>query len=302
MANMKGKDQKATQSPETVICEFLGATKNEKAAAESSAKALMTQQTSKETIQGYKICCLDKAEESNDFYQDILTCITLGNYKKTTIIQQNVDTYITKDDEIEKLIKDSSILLNTLRVKMEEAHNEACAMSNCVKNKLFPKKGNPTKGDNKNKIIDCLNEIMEKTKSLDEKGQNAFDSMVTLAGLQTFTNTGSLKAFVTAFVDSIKIFKDCIDANVTSTWGEVVTFKAELNAITEELAQTICDKQAQINLESAMDHMVAFICESNCDGECLDLCKELKNCFDGKDEGDGDNQYQNKKRQSQDQN
>src|SRR5690606_9694997 len=115
-----------------------------------------------------------------DFYQDILTCITLGNYKKATIIQKNVDDYIKKDGEIEKLIKESSKQLNELRIKMEEAHNEACTMSNCVKNKLFPKNCKPSKSDNKNKIEDSLKEILDKTKILDEKGQNAFDSIVTL--------------------------------------------------------------------------------------------------------------------------
>lgn len=301
MAITKANDKKGPQSPDAVICETLKVIKTDKDAAESSAKAQMTLVKSKRTVRAYKICCLDKAEQSNDFYQDILTCIALGNYKMATIIQKNVDDYIKKDDDIEKLIKESSVLLNDLRVKMEEAHNEACAMSNCVKNKLFPKTGKSTKGDNKNKIADSLKEIMEKTKGLDEKGQNAFDSIVILAGIQTFTNTVSLKGFATAFVDKIKIFKDCINANVASTWEEVTSFRTELNTITEELAQAVCDKQVQRNTATAMGSMVDFICGCECDEECLDLCKELKNCFDGDDGRDND-PYQGNKRQSLDQN
>ena len=285
MANMKTNDKKTSQSPETVICESLKVIKNEKENASSSATAFGTQQKAKETVRAYKICCLDKAKQSNQFYNDIYTCITLGNYKKATIVQKNVDDYIKKDGDIEKLIKESSAQINELRIKIEEAHNEACAMSNCVKNKLFPKKGKSYKGDGKNKIEESLKEIMEKTKKLDEKGQNAFDSIVTLAGIQTFTNTEGLKQFVTAFIDKIKIFKDSIDANIKSTGEEVTTLRTELNTVVEELAQVICDNRVQINTEAAMDYLIRFICESECDGECLDLCKEIKNCFESDNEG-----------------
>src|SRR5690554_2151393 len=288
MANMKDNDKKGSQSPGTVICETLTVIRNEKEAADSSANALRTLKKSKETVRAYKICCLDKAEQSYNFYGDILTSIALGNNKKATIIQKDVDDYIKKDDDIEKLIKESSVLLNDLRIKMAEAHNEACAMSNCVKNKLLPKSGKSTKGDNKNKIAESLKDIMEKTKTLDEKGQNAFDSIVTLAGIQTFTNTGSLKDFVLSFVDKIKIFKECIEANIKSTGEEVSTFILELNTITEELAQVICDKLAQNNASNAMEHMIEFICESECDGECLDLCKETGNCYDPSEKGNYD--------------
>ncbi|HLW31866.1 MAG TPA: hypothetical protein VKX40_06370 [Aequorivita sp.] len=299
MANMKDNDKKGSQSPETVICETLTVIRNEKEAADSSANALRTLKKSKETVRAYKICCLDKAEQSYNFYGDILTSIALGNNKKATIIQKDVDDYIKKDDDIEKLIKESSALLKDLRTKIADAHNEACAMSNCVKNKLFPKTGKSTKGDNKNKIAESLKDIMEKTKNLDEKGQNAFDSIVTLAGIQTFTNTGSLKDFVTAIAEKIKIFKECIETNVKSTGEEVDTFSLEVNTITEELTQVICDKQTQNNTSKAMSHLIDFICESECDGDCLDLCKEVKNCFDGNEDGE---YYQSKNRQSKDQN
>lgn len=280
MASIKTNDKKNSQSPETVICENLKVIKNEKENASSSATASGTNQTAKETIRAYKICCLEKAEESKQFYNDIYTCIALGNYKKAVIVQKNVDDYIKKDGDIEKLIKESSAQINELRIKIEEAHNEACAMSNCVKNKLLPKKGNSYKGDSKNKIEDSLKEIMDITKKLDEKGQNAFDSIVTLAGIQTFTNTEGLKQFVTAFIDKIKIFKESVDANVKSTSEEVNTIRTELNVVIEELAQVMCDKQLQSNKAAAMDYLIRFICESDCDGECLDLCKEIKNCFE----------------------
>ncbi len=280
MANNKNNDKKNTQGPESVICGKLKVLRNEKETARSLTKALLTQQKAKETVRAYKICCLDKAEQSNDFYQDIYTCITLSNYKKATIVQQKVDDYIKKDGEIEKLIKESSSQINELRIQIEEAHNEACSMSNCVKNKLLPKKGKSSKGDNTDKIEDGLKDILSITKTLDEKGQNAFDSMVTLAGIQTFTNTEGLKQFVADFVEKINTFKSSIEASVKTTGEEVIDFRGKLNKIIEELAQINCDKQVQDSMANAMTEIIEFICESDCDGECLDLCKEIKNCFD----------------------
>lgn len=303
MANMKTYDKKAATSPETVICESLKVIRTDKENATSSATALATQQKGKETVRAYKICCLDKAQQSYHFYQDISTCIALGNYKKATIIQTNVGDYIKKDGDIEKLIKESSSQLNELRMAMEAAHNEACAMSNCVKNKLLPKKGKSSKSGDHNKIEDSLKEIMEKTKSLDEKGQNAFDSIVTLAGIQTFTNTEGLEQFVIDFIEKIKTFKECVEANAISTGEEVKTFRTELNKIVEEWAQVVCDKMVQNNTANAMDYLIDFICESDCDGECLDLCKEIKNCFEnGHEEDRYRDRKQGSRRQSADQN
>lgn len=280
MASMNVNDNSATQSPDMVICKGIKVIENDKKTADSEYAAYKTLQESKEDARGYKICFLDKAEESNEVYQDIMSCITIGNYKKAEIIQKNIDNYIIKDDEIGKLIKDSSKLLNEMRVKMEDAHNAACAMSNCVKNKVLPK-SKKIKG---NKIESDLKEILDKTKILDEKGQNAFESAVTIAGIQTFTNTSSLKEFTTSLTDTMKIFKDCITSNIDSTNGDVTTSREELNVIVEELAVIVCDKKAESTTSQGLNAVLKFVCESECDGECLDLCKDIKDCYDSDDD------------------
>ncbi|NER12052.1 hypothetical protein GWK08_01240 [Leptobacterium flavescens] len=285
MASKNGNDN--GNNPEAIICETLTVIKNEKNAADSSEAAGRTLQESKEKAQGYKICCLDSAEKSHKVYQDIMSCVTLGNYKKTEIIQGNTEEYIKKDEDIEKLIKESSKLLNEMRVKMEEAHNAACAMSNCVKNKLFPKSGKPSKDGKIGEIEHDLKEIMDKTKTLDEKGQNAFESAVTIAGIQTFTNTHSLKEFVKLLVDAVKIFKDCVDANIKSTAEDVSKAREELNAVVEELAQIMCDTASESTTSQGLECIIKFICESECDGECLDLCEEYGSCYDKGKENEG---------------
>ena len=299
MTTVKTNDNKASQSPETVVCESLTVMKIEKTAAESSAIALKTQQEAKEGVRAYKICGLAKAEQSHGFYQDIRTSIALGNFKKATIIQENINGNIKKDGDIEKLIKESSVLLNELRIKMADAHNEACAMSNCVKNKLLTKNSNGG-NSSQNEIRNSLKEIMDITKSLDERGQNAFESIVTLAGIQSFTNTEGLKPFVTEFMDKIKSFKEYIDGNIKSTGEEVPIFREDLNKVIEELAQVICDKQTMTNSASAILPLIDFICEASCDGDVLDLCKDSESCFGGEN---SENNYRDRgSRQAADKN
>ena len=280
MATIKTNDKKNSQSPESVICEILSVIKNDKEAADSRASALRILKESKETVRTYKICSLDKAEQSYDFYQDIRTSIALNSHKKSIIIQKNVDEYIKKDVEIEKLIKESSVLLNDLRIKMTDASNEACVMYNCLKNKILSKKDESGNGD----VATTLDHIMSETKKLNEMGLNAFDSVVTLAGIQMFNNTGSLKDFVPTFVDKVKIFKEYVDGNIKSTNEEVNSSILELNSVTEELTQVNCDNQAEKNVSNSMDYMIKFICDREYEEEYLDLCNQIKSCFDNNEE------------------
>ena len=280
MATNNSSDNSGLRNADTVICESLKVIKSDKKTAESGYTSNQTLQQSKETARGYKICCLDKAEESHAVYQDIMSCITLENYKKSEIIQTNIDMYIKKDDEIDKLINDSSKLLNEMKVKIEDAHNAACAMSNCIKNKVLPKSGKPSKDGKVGEVEHELKEIMDKTKELDEKGQNAFESIVTAAGIHTFTNTVSLKDFATQLMAAMKSFKECVDTNVKSTEVDVATSREELNTVVEELAQIICNKKSEAATGQGLESVIEFVCESDCEDGCIDLCKDIRNCFD----------------------
>lgn len=302
MATKNSCDNGSLRSADTVICESLKGIKRDKKTAESRYTSNYTLQQSKETARGYKICCLDKAEESHNVYQDIMSCVTLENYKKSEIIQKNIDAYIKKDDDIDKLINDTSKLLNEMRIKIEEAHNAACAMSNCIKNKVLPKSGKPSKDGKIGEVEHELKEILDKTKELDEKGQNAFESVVTIAGIHTFTNTVSLKGFAAKLMDSVKNFKACVDTNIKSTATDVVTSREELNTIVEELAQIICDKKTEAIIGNGLESVIEFVCESDCEDGCIDLCKDIKNCYDSDENSDQKKKDRRRRKQSNDKN
>ncbi|MCX2680316.1 hypothetical protein OOZ15_10225 [Galbibacter sp. EGI 63066] len=301
MANMNGKDCGSSHNPDTVICGNLKVIKTDKKNTNSSYKSGKTRQESMERARAYKICCLEKAEESLDVYLDIMTCISIGNFKKTEIIQSSVDEYIKKDDAIEKLIKESSALLNGMRVKLEEANNAACAMSNCIKNKILPKSGDVNTKPKLVEIEEALKEITDKTKKLDEKGQNAFESVVTIAGIQTFTNTESLKGFAKLLMEAMKKFKDCVNTNIESTDDDVTSIREQLNTTVEELAQVICDKKGFLTHEEGLEAVIKFVCEGECDDNCLDLCKEIKD-YCNPDKEEKTSRRRRRKKQSADQN
>ena len=145
MANKNNNDGSTLRNADNVICESLQVIKNDIMTEESLCEASGILRKSKVAARRYKICSLDRAEQSHNIYQDILSCVTIGSYKKAEIIKANVDEYVKKDDEVGKLLKDTSKLLNEMRVKIEEAHNAACAMSNCFENKILPKSGKSRK-------------------------------------------------------------------------------------------------------------------------------------------------------------
>ncbi|MCD2257721.1 hypothetical protein [Psychroserpens luteolus] len=302
MANTNGNDSDL-QNPEKKICEKLKYIKNEKKAADSLYKANDTKRESKESSRGYKICCLNKAEETHNLYQDLMSCIVLKNYTKAGIIQKSVDDYCKKDDDLEKLINESSKLINDLRVKINEANDAACVMVNCVKECIIPKpkRGKGSKGSSVAKEVKdvsrTLGDITDKTSELACKGQNAFNSVVNIAGIQTFTNTGGLKSFATKLMDTMKILNDCITENIKTTEKDVITYRDELNVIVEELAEVSCTMLAEGSKSEGLKNTRIFICEGECKEDDLDILCE---CADEGDCDDDDHYSGKNKQQSVD--
>lgn len=289
MASNNGNTNGNSPSPDDIVCRSLTVMKQDKETAESGQTAGETSQQSKESARGYKICCLDRAKETNGVYQDLLTCIVLGQYKKTEIVQRNIDDYIKKDADIEKLISESSKLLADLCTKISEAHGELCIMTKCVNDKVFPKSlvKKRENGDDEtpDKVKKCLKELNDKTNALKEKGDNAAESVVVVAGIQTFTNTDSLKDFAVKLMEKMKKFKECTEANIKSTEEEVKAIRTELNTVVEELAQIECDTATQGAIITGLETVIDFICDCDCDGECLDLCAEFDKCCGESEEG-----------------
>ncbi len=281
MASMNGNENGSTRTPDKVICEGLKVIKNERSAAQSSKTAKETLKRSKKTIKRYKICCLKRAQESNELYNSIMTCVVMSNSKKTEIIKSKVDELIAKDGDIENLIKESSKLISELKAKMEEANTAACNMKTCVENKFLTKlkKLSATKRtDDDKKFEKLFNDILAKNKKVNDKVENAFESVVSIAGLQTFVNTESLKENTDQLSEAMATLKGCIETNIGSTAEEVIAIREELNTVVAELAQLTCDEHMLGATVEGLNLVETFICTGSCDDDCIDVCKAFNEC------------------------
>ncbi len=300
---MNGNENGNPRTPDEVICEGLTAISDEKKEADSSRIAFETLKKSKKTIKGYKICCLKRAHESYELYNSMMTCVVIENYKKTEIIKTKVDELIVKDGDIEKLIKESSKLINELNLKMGEANKAACDMKNCVENKFLTKlkKLSDKKRTDADQDFEVLfYKIMEKNKKVNDKVVNAFESAVSIAGLQTFVNTESLKENTDQLTAAMKTLKDCIVANIGSTEGEVTAIRGELNTVVEDLAQLKCDEKMEAAKVAGLTLVEEFICDTDCDDECLDVCKEFNECLETKDDEDCEPEHEPRSQKQED--
>ncbi len=288
MASNNGNDNGSSQTPDTIVCNSLTDIKDEKKEAASGKKAGETSRYSKMSAKGYKVCCLERAKETHETYQDLLSCVTLEQYKKTEIIQSNIDEFIKKDEAIEKHIVDTSKLLNDLCNKIVAANTELCTITTCINDIVFSKSNQKNRSkaesDRAKEVSKCLEEITEKTGSIKDKGENAVESVITIAGIQTFTNTESLKDFAAKLMESVTSLKVCTEDNISSTASEIATFREELNTVVQELAEMQCEEASQSTTIEGLCKVVDFICSCDCEGECLDLCAEFEECC--KDNGE----------------
>ncbi|WP_010521959.1 hypothetical protein [Aquimarina agarivorans] len=267
------------RNADTVICENIKIVNSEALVAKSLYEANKILKESKNSARSYKLCTLDKAKESKAVYEDMLSCVTVGGHKKAEIIQTNVDEYVKMDAEIGKLIKDTSKLLNQMRIKIEEAHNAACAMSNCFENKIITVKGKSKKEGEKENAASNLKDLLNSTKSINERGQNAFESIVAIAGVQTFTNTSRLKKFATDLNTAVKSFKSIVESNITSTTEEVKNSTTDLITTEIELSKITCDQNDQGVLEDGLTAVHSFVCKGKYDDNLLNICRDTLDCY-----------------------
>ena len=175
--------------------------------------------------------------------------------------------------------------------KVAEANSELCSMTTCVKDLISAdsKKKNGGKGDvddDVKKILECLEEINTSTTEMKNKAENAAESVITIAGVQTFTNTEGLKSFIDSVVTKVAELKDCTDSNIKSTAEEVEKAREELNEVVQELAQSECDEASANTTINGLTNVEKFICKCDCKGECLDVCEELAKCRKEKPKSD----------------
>jgi|GEM_PF-1754117 len=283
MANMNSNGNGGPRNPDGILCECQTNLKSDYNAALSQAEGKKTLKDSKTEARRYKLCCLAKAELTRTTYRDIDNYVALTATKGTETIQKHIDDFIKKDAELAKMIKDDSKMLADLKLKIGEAYDSACMMKNCIKNALEIKDDKNTDADPlKNQVLQDLSVIMGKMAELNTDGRTVFDSVVTIAGIQTFTNTDGLKPFGVQLSDAVKVFQAAITGNIKTAEDDVKAAQTELTKVIEELNQISFEKDDADAKAAAWGATRKFICDGECDDtkSVDDFCNKISGTFD----------------------
>ncbi len=184
---------------------------------------------------------------------------------------------------IGEIDKEDSKLLADLKAKIIEANDAACIMRNCIKNSLgLPGSQNTHTDPLINQVLLDLTGVMTKVADLNTDGRTAFDSVVTIAGIQTFTNTDGLKPFGVQLSDAVKAFQVAITGSIKTAEDDVKAAQTELTKVLEELNQIRFEKDAEDAKTAAWGATRNFICKGDCDdGATVDqFCNKISGNFD----------------------
>lgn len=248
-----------TVTVDTGICEKdLKVIKNEAESASGNFTAKQKLQGAQEEVKNYKLCSLATAEESSSLYQNILSFVTLENLKKAKIITKDVDTLIARDNEIGKLIASSSKNIKTLSDKLKHSVSKADETLSLLENII--NKPEDRMNNNEKTIVRQVKKVIEKVKGMNDKAYKAFKGSITIAGLQTYTNTPSLKPLATELDAKLIEFKSNIDQNIASTSKDVETHRKALNSIVEEFTAAVYDTNSAKTEELGLKAIKDFLC------------------------------------------
>ncbi len=268
MANTKINGNNGQKKPFNVICTYHKVLKDKKKTSESRVESVKKEVEFLEMLRGYKLCCLNIAEETHDFYRDLDNYELYDMQHSTELIQINVEAYKNKKLEMAKTVTDASKMLNDLKVKLHDANNAACTMRNCLKSIL---------GFTDENIPEEINKITGSAKSLSENGQKAAEALIKIAGIQTFSNADSLKSFGQKLVDVVKLLKSASDEFIKKAAEEAKIAQVDLTKTIKDLNQIEFDDFGAKNSLNAVSSSIKFICEGQCQpiDEVGEICRKI---------------------------
>ena len=287
---------------EEIINQCLETLEDEKAAKRAEAKALRRSLELKENVIDYKICCLVKSREVWDLYVNLDLCYFVSSATVTTRLDQDINTYCTKEVELETKLKDAVKCIKEVKTKLNEVVDEACKLDRCIKEEKRCKKGlhELLKGSN-NEWKALLDDIETLSVDCFNEACKTFDAGVDVVGIQTFVDLDSLKEMSADLKTKLTALRTDVNTNITKAETAWKTALTELIAAKEDLVNCEFDKCSAKNKKEGIESTIDFLCDDkacNIDDNVLDeICKKVKDNF-GKDieDNDDDNDQHDKKK------
>ena len=252
--------------PADIICEYYKELNKSKEDFELKMKTAKTNMQRENIKRGYKLCCLDMAEMTHGYYSDMENYELHDMLKSVEIIKTNLDTYATKNSELQSMIQSSAKKLSELKGKVHEAHDAACAMRNCI-NRHLNLDGGPDGGaDNEasQEVKDALRKVMQKSTDLDAEAQDAAEAMVKVAGIQTFTDVEGVKELVDELSTSMNALHESVTGYISSASEQVTESQESLITVVEELNTEEFSRYENKTSRIGVQRSMHFICKGHC--------------------------------------
>lgn len=247
-----------------------------------------------------KICCFLKAEQSHTLYRNLNIYLGIDANCKADEIKSKVTDLSVSSKELGKKMVEVTKCLKTIKEKAAELKNKVCDIDTAIKDSCnktqlqilnshftqedcFDSKGlfGGIELSNMEDIVSCM---VDQTKDIWKKADNAFKSSVSIAGIQTFSDVTALKERSMMVIKCLGDFKKDLDSNVSSTetnikeaQKEMITCIKEvaLNTMNEHLATSTfegtaatldfacdpCNPASEMTIEDICDKVMNNACE-----------------------------------------
>lgn len=259
MANNSLNGSSGIRQPVDVICDYHKWIKTNLDSATATVEAIKTTKDFRAVERWYKLCCLSTSNRTYNYYRDLDNYQVFDMNKSVEALQVSVDDHIKKNDSLEKKIQDASKILNDIQTKLQNAHNAACAMENCIKGTIDLEEYQEVK--------DALTPVLDKAEYLDQKGHDAAEGIAKIAGIQTFSNIDILKDFGKKLGETVKSLKTMVDDNIKKGTDEVKKAQEDLTKVLEALNKLKFDQHRESVVANGLTNTHDFIC---CTGDgCL---------------------------------
>lgn len=200
----------------------------------------------------HKICCLLKAEESHALYRNIDIYLGIDAGCKADEINKKVTDLTAKSKDLGKAMMEVTKCLKTIKEKAAELKNKVCNIDTAIKDSCnkaqlqilnthfteehcFDPEG-LFDGADLNTFEEIVICMVTQTQKIWTKADAAFNSSVSIAGIQTFSDVAALKDRSKLVIKCLGDFKKDLDKNLGSTEMSLKEAKKEISTCVKETA------------------------------------------------------------------
>lgn len=259
MATTSKESTNQTRTPNDIICDYLKTLKERKRDAEVKAETAKTRMQRANILRGYKLCCLELAETTHAYYQDMDNYELLDMAESAKLILEDVTTFAADIEALQNTIQSSSQKLIDVKTKLHDAHDAACAMYNCIDRNVELDK------PKYEKIKDALDNVMEKARVLDSCSQDASDAMVKIAGIQTFIDGEGPTEMATDLKDQFAALRSDVEGYISAAAEDAVTAQTGVSEAVVTLNKDEFDRYEHTTDAGGLKKTKEFLCEEDCE-------------------------------------